>query len=297
VPPAIAIVANYHQIQPHERQRFARQLDHLCKWVRPIRANPEQPLPSGTRYVAITFDDGWRSFAEIAFPELKQRNIPVTLFVIAGRLGCKLEPQTDEPLISEAQLQSLAAEGVTIGSHTLTLCPLTTADDAKAVYELRESRSVLSELLEREVTLFAFPFGLWNHRLLDLCREAGYRRVFTGLPYLAYSSPEEFETGRVRVDPTDWPLEFHLKIMGAYCWLPAAFELKRQLFRVTHLLVERSRSLAAMLRILPPTLPGRDCELDHRSRGQQQGKPCNSADEFATQPLTSHGGNDHEARY
>ncbi len=35
--------------------------------------------------------------------------------------------------------------------------------------------------------------------------------------------------GRVRVDPTDWPLEFHLKLMGAYRWLPMAIALKRRL--------------------------------------------------------------------
>jgi len=246
-PLAIATVVYYHQVQPHERQRFAPQLDHLRKWVRPISADPRHLPSNGARYVAVTFDDGWQSFAEIAFPELKQPRIPVTLFVVPGRLGSRLEPQASEPLISEAQLEWLAAEGVTIGSHTLTHCPLTAVDDGQALYELRESRRVLSELLGREVTLFAFPHSESNERLVRLCRQAGYRRVFTGLPHLAYSDLEEFETGRVRVDPSDWPLEFHLKLMGAYRWLPAAFALKSGLRRATHRLVERTRSLPAMI--------------------------------------------------
>jgi hypothetical protein len=60
-----------------------------------------------------------------------------------------------------------------------------------------------------------------------LCREAGYERIFTTLPVFAFAEPGEFVVGRVRVDPTDWPLEFRLKLAGAYRWLPAAFAFKR----------------------------------------------------------------------
>jgi peptidoglycan/xylan/chitin deacetylase (PgdA/CDA1 family) len=246
-PSPIATVVYYHRIQPHERQRFVWQLDHLCKWVKPIAADQHQPLILGQRCVAVTFDDGWRSFAEVALPELERRNVPVTLFAVAGRLGERLEQNIDEPLISQMQLLRLAAQGVTVGSHTLTHCPLTEVDDQNAVYELRESRRVLSELLKRDVTLFAFPFSLSNERVVALCREAGYRRVFTGKPYAAYSHAGEFETGRVRVDPTDWAIEFHLKLMGAYRWLPAAFALKARLRHGVHQLKLRAVSATAVL--------------------------------------------------
>ncbi len=239
VPPPIATVIYYHQVLPHERQRFARQLDHLCKWAKPIPADLYGLVPCATPYVSVTFDDGWSSFAEIAFPELRERKIPVTLFVVAGRLGRRLEPFTDEPLITAAQLEWLAASGVTIGSHTLTHCLLPTVDEATALYELRESRRVLSGMLEREVTLFAFPFGQSDSRLIPLCSDAGYQRVFTGLPHLAFSRPGEFETGRIRVDPSDWPLEFYLKLMGAYRWLPAAIALKSRLRRATRRVIGR----------------------------------------------------------
>jgi peptidoglycan/xylan/chitin deacetylase (PgdA/CDA1 family) len=186
-------------------------------------------LPPGLRYAAVTFDDGWISFAANALPELERRGIPVTLFAVAGYLGRELEQGIDEQLISEAQLAQLAAHGVTIGSHSLTHCPLTKVDQAAAVYELVESRVRLSRMINRDVSLFSFPFSLSNERLVALCRDAGYARVFTGMPYLAYSHAEEFETGRVRVDPGDWPIEFHLKLVGAYRWLPSAFALKRWL--------------------------------------------------------------------
>jgi peptidoglycan/xylan/chitin deacetylase (PgdA/CDA1 family) len=195
LPPAIATVVYYHRIEPHERQGFIWQLDRLCRWATPIAPDPELPLAPGSRCIAVTFDDGWQSFAEIALPELERRNIPVTLFAIAGRLGERLEQNIPEPLVSQEQLRRAAALGVTIGSHSLTHCALTDVDEHTAFYELRESRRVLSELLKREVTLFAFPFSQSNERLIALCREASYRRIFVGLSYRAYSQVGEFWSG------------------------------------------------------------------------------------------------------
>jgi peptidoglycan/xylan/chitin deacetylase (PgdA/CDA1 family) len=233
LPPAIATVVYYHRIEPHERQRFIWQLDHLRRWATPIAADPELPLAPGSRFIAVTFDDGWQSFAEIALPELERRNIPVTLFAIAGRLGERLEQNIDEPLVSREQLRRAAALGVTtIGSHSLTHCPLTDVDEDTAFYELCESRHLLSAMLERDVTLFSFPFSQSNERLITLCREAGYRRVFIGLPYRAYSHVGEFRMGRIRVDPDDWTIEFYLKATGSYRWVPLASALKCRLRRM-----------------------------------------------------------------
>ena len=64
----------------------------------------------------------------------------------------------------------------------------------------------------------------------NLCREAGYEGLFAILPELAFTDPQEFVTGRVGVNPSDWALEFRLKILGAYRWLPIVFSWKRKLF-------------------------------------------------------------------
>jgi hypothetical protein len=85
------------------------------------------------------------------------------------------------------------------------------------------------------VSLFCFPFGLHSAELVDLCRAAGYERVFGGMPAPALRDPREFLIGRVRVDPADWLAEFHLKLMGAYDWVPLAADLKRRLLAKLHL--------------------------------------------------------------
>jgi peptidoglycan/xylan/chitin deacetylase (PgdA/CDA1 family) len=95
--------------------------------------------------------------------------------------------------------------------------------------ELRESKAQLERLLQRRVTLFSFPFGAFSEESVELCREAGYERVFTTLPEGVFETQAQFACGRVRVDPTDWLLEFYLKVVGAYRWLPWAIATKRKL--------------------------------------------------------------------
>ena len=95
------------------------------------------------------------------------------------------------------------------------------------MHELSESRLQLRKILGRDVTLFSFPHGAFDEELIESARAAGYQRVFTILPELAL--PDEFAIGRVAVEPSDWRLEFLLKLFGAYRWLVPASTLKRKL--------------------------------------------------------------------
>jgi peptidoglycan/xylan/chitin deacetylase (PgdA/CDA1 family) len=249
----LAVAIYYHQVPPEERRRFARQMDHLVRWALLIRADHMEPLPPGKRYVMVTADDGWMSFVENALPELRSREIPVTIFVIADRTGDGMGEAADR-IFTEEELRGLApdiARGlVTIGSHTSTHACLTTLHPREAWRELTDSRTRLQRLVNRDVTLFCFPFSSQSAETVELCRSAGYTRVFGGMPAPALRDPHEFLIGRVRVDPSDWMVEFHLKLMGAYEWVPFAADLKRRI-------VDTLRVAAASLRTLTPAEGGR----------------------------------------
>jgi peptidoglycan/xylan/chitin deacetylase (PgdA/CDA1 family) len=101
-------------------------------------------------------------------------------------------------------------------------------DREKLAQEVEGSRAKLAKMLGREIKLLSFPYGAFNDDVVDACRKAGYERVFSVLPYFAFSEPQEFLTGRMGVCPTDWPIEFRLKVLGAYRWLPFMFDLKRK---------------------------------------------------------------------
>jgi peptidoglycan/xylan/chitin deacetylase (PgdA/CDA1 family) len=221
------VVIYYHHVPKDQKLRFARQMDHLLRWVKPLCHDELQEVPRDSRYAIVTADDGWISFAENALPELKLRGIPVTMFAISGRLGQTVDGITADRLVSEEQLRSMRSDLVAIGSHTSTHAVMTGLSRVEALNELRESRAKLQSILNADVNLFCFPYGAFDESLLPLCLEAGYKCVFTCNPELA--KPGQFAVGRIRVDPSDWPLEFHLKLMGAYRWLPMAIKLKRKI--------------------------------------------------------------------
>jgi len=205
-------------------------MDHLVRWAVPISADHTQPLPSG-RHVIVTADDGWLSFVENALPELKGRRIPVAIFVISDHMGDSMGEQRDR-IVPETGLRALlpdiATGLVTIGSHTCSHSRITTIERREALRELMDSRERLKQVIGREVDLFCFPFGVHSADTIVLCRMAGYKRVFGGMPAPALEDPSEFLIGRMRVDPDDWMIEFHLKLVGAYDWVPWAAELKRR---------------------------------------------------------------------
>jgi peptidoglycan/xylan/chitin deacetylase (PgdA/CDA1 family) len=233
--PATAVVLYYHSIPKEKRSAFARQMDELVRWSKPIAADIRGSLRGGSRYVAVTFDDGLQNNIDNALPELIQRGIPATFFVVTGALGgtpnwrkYRGDSNEHEPIMTAEQVEQLPSDLIEIGSHTRTHPMLTQLSEEEARFEISESRWRLREITHSEVKLFCFPYGDFNDNLIAWCREEGYERVFTSLPYLAFTGSDEFVVGRIVAEPDDWPLEFRLKLFGAYRWLQFASSLKKR---------------------------------------------------------------------
>jgi len=209
-------------------------MEVLARLTTPVKLGEPLPMSSGFRYSSVTFDDVFANVLEHALPELQKWHIPSVFFVTTGRLGQKADwwpvgtAEKEETLVSEEQLRRLPEESVTIGSHSVSHPKFTCLTKASAWKELLDSREALSRALQRDISFFSFPYGAYTDASIDLCRLAGYGRVFTTIPVLA-STSQEFVTGRVGVNPSDWPCEFRLKLLGSYRWLPYAFWLKKQL--------------------------------------------------------------------
>ncbi|MCX5234297.1 polysaccharide deacetylase family protein [Streptomyces prunicolor] len=131
----------------------------------------------GHGLVGLTFDDGYADFVANALPLLARWDCGATLFVLPGRLDGDnawdpLGPR--KPLLTADGIRQAAAEGVEIGSHSLTHVDLTKADDATLKAEVTESRTRLQELLNSPVHGFCYPYGTIDARAMDAVREAGY---------------------------------------------------------------------------------------------------------------------------
>jgi peptidoglycan/xylan/chitin deacetylase (PgdA/CDA1 family) len=217
--PGRCIVVYYKDKPSRYRERFVRPVVNLSRRYHVIPLESRHSLKPGGRCVVLTFDDGLMSAAENAFPVLEKRQIPVAVFIPAGRLGEVLEEGSDDAVMTAERMAALNPAIFTIGSHGLTHSDLTALSDAAARDEIVRSRRALSDLLKRDVQYMSFPFGSFKEQHILWAREAGYEHIFTSLAHPAFQRPDEFVSGRVQVHPKDWCVEFWLKIAGGYSWL------------------------------------------------------------------------------
>lgn len=225
-PPARSVVLYYHGVSKDEQGGFARQMALLREKAVPITCAPNELKP-GELHAAVTFDDGFVSVVENALPALRENKIPATIFVPSGYLGVapgwvkeSAIMKRNEVIVSGTELKNLARDPlVSIGSHTRTHPRLACLDDQRAAEELEGSKKTLEEILGAPIELFSFPHGSYNANVLRLAQLAGYKRAFGIKPAMAFSAPDEFLTGRVAVNPSDWTIEYILKLNGAYRWM------------------------------------------------------------------------------
>ena len=221
-----AVVLYYHAIKTGQRDAFARQMDRTLQYAKPWRLD-QSPHDARGRFAAVTFDDGFLSVVENALPELKKRDFPFTVFFPTGSWGKRpswiRDPKHsswEERVLSREELRVLGTEPlVTIGSHSVNHPNFLRLDTATAAKEFRESKQDLESVLGRTVGLFSFPHGAHNEGLVIQARNEGYLRVFTVEPTTTNPTQPGFVVGRVLVDPDDWPIEFFLKLRGAYRWM------------------------------------------------------------------------------
>jgi peptidoglycan/xylan/chitin deacetylase (PgdA/CDA1 family) len=135
--------------------------------------------------LALTFDDGYASVAEVAWPLLRERGWPATLYAVSGYLDGEKRFAWDQPGDPEARLldaqglRDVATDGLHIGSHTVSHRWLPHLDDATVTAEVRDSRAALEDLLGAPVRDFAYPMGGWDARVRAVVGAAGYETAVT----------------------------------------------------------------------------------------------------------------------
>ena len=237
-PPGKCVVLCYHSVPIESREDFARQMDQVLELATPIAAGFTGSLEAGKSYVAITFDDALHSVADQVLPEMSARKIPFTIFAPSALQGMRpnwaidpSSPDAAEKILTADELAALPEDLVCIGSHSRTHVQMKEIGDNQAREELEGSRTELETALGRTVDLFAFPFGAHCEHSVDLCPQAGYRRVFVTDPGRTRFAEEDYIIRRVLISPADSPLELRLKVNGAYSWMRYASAVKRMIFK------------------------------------------------------------------
>jgi peptidoglycan/xylan/chitin deacetylase (PgdA/CDA1 family) len=132
------------------------------------------------RSVVLTFDDGYKSFRQHAYPVLKELGFTATLFVYTDYVGA------GRNALSWQDLRELGADGFDVQAHSKTHGDLRRiAGEPDAQYqrrmqaELAQPQELFWKHLGRRADILAFPYGSWDEALLGKASEHGYVAGFS----------------------------------------------------------------------------------------------------------------------
>ncbi len=175
------------------------------------------------RAVVITFDDGYADNRWYAYEELQRRGFAATFFVTVSWLGrskaapgCAGGDERDRPLSWEEVAEMADSKLVEIGSHTMTHPLLTALSPQALAGELRDSRRMLEDRLQRPVASLAYPAGNWNGAVAQAAAEAGYRAAVTVMPGRNTAAQPLFALRRTEVSADDDAFMLAAKLDGAF---------------------------------------------------------------------------------
>jgi peptidoglycan/xylan/chitin deacetylase (PgdA/CDA1 family) len=206
-------------------ERFAAQMAYLARFGYRVLTMEEvlacvlgsQPTPA--RAVALTFDDGYESFFEHAWPVLQRHNFPAIVYVITGLIGRRAEWFATDgrempALMSASRIRQLRREGVQFGSHGESHLRLAGQEPQRVRRELEGSKARLEDILGEPVSHFCYPYGSHDLQAVAAAAQAGYASATTCVRARASGSDDALCLPRKAVSYGDtlpgviWKLHF-----------------------------------------------------------------------------------------
>lgn len=134
-----------------------------------------KPIPEKT--VVLTFDDAYKSVYSEAFPVLKDKGWPFTVFVTTNYIA-----DGYNNFMSWQQLREMQAFGASVGNHSLSHPHLVRQSSTESdkqwseriFNEIHQAQTVLQQQVEQPVWVVAYPYGEYNAYIKTLLREMGY---------------------------------------------------------------------------------------------------------------------------
>jgi len=174
--------------------------------------------------IVLTFDDGFASVYEQAFPLLCEYGFSATVFLVTdycGRLNAwPGQPREIPrlPLLQWDQIQEMSRHGIQFGAHTRTHPDLRCLSPSEMEREVCDSKRAIEDRLGQAVCSFAYPYGHFDARVLEVIRERFAAACSSELAFVHKASNpwclERVDTYYLR--PRLFPRYLYSPLGGAY---------------------------------------------------------------------------------
>lgn len=194
---SVAIGNNFLSLSP---KKFEKQMRYLKEEKFAFLKSDD--LKNGVipekKSVLITFDDGFQDNFSIAIPILKKYNIPAIFFITTGLVGSEMKGLK---MMSWEEIKKISADNLfEIGCHTVTHRKLHGLSLEEAEREIKESKKILEEKLDKNIRSFAYPYGRFNDSILELVKKNGFDLGFSARPGHLQENFNKWQIRRFGID-------------------------------------------------------------------------------------------------
>ncbi len=231
-----AVIFMYHRFdEKHypstsiDKEQFAFHLEYLktngynvwslSKIVRYIKEKKQLP----PKTVALTMDDAYRSVYTVAYPMLKEKGFPFTVFVNTLPVD-----NHSKRYLTWDQMRQMQQNGAEFANHSWDhpyFVKYLAYDDEKLFTTIRKQIEKTQHRLQEELgkacnaypKMFAYPFGEYTHRIEKVLQRLGYVGV-TQVPGVFTSRTSLLEIPRYPMavrfaDKEDFLLKLHTQAL------------------------------------------------------------------------------------
>jgi peptidoglycan/xylan/chitin deacetylase (PgdA/CDA1 family) len=185
----------YHDISPEFRDdytispaNFAVQMEWLYSSGFSAVSLADIDAAGGSlreRTVVITFDDGYASFMDYAFPLLQQYGFKATINLIGEYVGTYMDSMGRRPMFGWDEYRHLVSSGIVeLGCHTRNLhryghLGVTGVGDDVLADDLRIFREMMREQTGKYPDILAWPYGMYTRKSISVAVRSGFRHLLT----------------------------------------------------------------------------------------------------------------------
>lgn len=156
--------------------------------------------PIAPKTVALSIDDGYKSFYESGLAVFREFDYPFTLFVYV-----EATENGYADFMSWEQLHEITAFG-SVELHTYSHAHLTHLDDAALEHELTQAVSIFENRMGYRPRLVAYPFGEYDRTVREAHEKLGFDALFNYNGGMIGHQSDVFNLDRVGVTGK-WPVK------------------------------------------------------------------------------------------
>ena len=192
-----------HKAMNISSEKFTEHLNYLSsngykmEPLSKVVANVKSKKPYREKTATITVDDAYKSFYDHAFPILKAKKIPFTLFVYVEAIkgGYK-------DFMTWEQIKEVAKYGE-IGLHSYAHKDLTKMSPEELQKDTADSFEIFTKMTGQKPKYYAYPFGHYNKAVQAKIKSFGFESIVTVDAGAVNENSDVFSLERIAMSGND----------------------------------------------------------------------------------------------